>query len=73
MGRRERLKVEVSADTKGTIHEPDTTSNNAGGSGVIQLTDEILGYGGHGTIVYVDHFEPLESLISCSFSFHYYR
>lgn len=54
MGRRERLKVDkVSADTEKVQDESSGTSNNVGNSvGVIQLTDEILGYGGHGTIVY---------------------
>jgi hypothetical protein len=57
MGRRERLKADTKVNTdaleKGLEEESNGTKNNIGSStGVIQLTDEILGYGGHGTIVY---------------------
>jgi serine/threonine protein kinase len=54
MGRRERLKAEkISTETeKGSDETNGTAINNGINTGVIQLTDEILGYGGHGTIVY---------------------
>ncbi len=60
LGRRERLKAESKGN--GVTDSPgnDATAeefaqsreNYANNQGVIQLTDEILGYGGHGTIVY---------------------
>ena len=63
MGRRERLKAEasknnsdatsgdgISTDKSGKDAQNNNSTNNQGG--VIQLSEEILGYGGHGTIVY---------------------
>ncbi len=62
IGRRERLKVEAKTDSStldstennGVATEEWKTSQNNPkiDGGVIQLSDEILGYGGHGTIVY---------------------
>lgn len=53
MGRRERLKRDrENADALDKGNDESNTLNNNISSGVIQLTDEILGYGGHGTIVY---------------------
>lgn len=60
MGRRERLKREAkdfssSIDTSrgGTSTEESNEAQNSSKSGgVIQLSEEILGFGGHGTIVY---------------------
>lgn len=60
LGRRERLKAEskgnVVTDSPGdearTNELAQSRENNTNNQGVIQLTDEILGYGGHGTIVY---------------------
>jgi len=60
LGRRERLKAEskgnIVTDSPGgeakTNELAQSRENNANNQGVIQLTDEILGYGGHGTIVY---------------------
>ena len=53
MGRRERLKADkVNAEaSEKELDDISGTKSNAD-TGVIQLTDEILGYGGHGTIVY---------------------
>jgi hypothetical protein len=54
MGRRERLKAETKgADSseKGS-DESGGVKSSTNSPGAIQLTDEILGYGGHGTIVY---------------------
>ena len=57
MGRRERLKREaqnfsssIDASRGGTSTEESKEAQNSGG--VIQLSEEILGFGGHGTIVY---------------------
>ena len=63
MGRRERLKAEASKNNSDAISgdgistdksakdaQNNNSTNNQGG--VIQLSEEILGYGGHGTIVY---------------------
>ncbi|KAL7490125.1 hypothetical protein ACHAW6_015851, partial [Cyclotella cf. meneghiniana] len=56
MGRRERLKAERkgNADSSNSVFDESSAVNRNSGNnpGVIQLTDEILGYGGHGTIVY---------------------
>eukprot|EP00970_Alexandrium_tamarense_P019853 scaffold14541_cov207-Alexandrium_tamarense.AAC.5 len=61
MGRRERLKAEKSGgsdniDSVGNAFSGDelndANNSNLINQGAIQLTDEILGYGGHGTIVY---------------------
>ena len=53
MGRRERLKADkVNAEaSEKELDDANGTKSNVD-TGVIQLTDEILGYGGHGTIVY---------------------
>lgn len=57
IGRRERLKaeaksltIELTGDRVAT--EKKAQNNSKSDGGVIQLSDEILGYGGHGTIVY---------------------
>lgn len=55
IGRRERLKadkVSAEASEKQPEESNGTGSSIANSTGIIQLTDEILGYGGHGTIVY---------------------
>ena len=55
LGRRERLKSEAQNEPKSTTGEqqlPDGLKDVQNSGGVIQLSDEILGYGGHGTIVY---------------------
>jgi serine/threonine protein kinase len=57
-GRRERLKVIAKSpsneylDGKATAGNDSKDTNKATTQGVIQLSDEVLGYGGHGTIVY---------------------
>lgn len=53
-GRRERLKADAKNGQDDNYGEAvDSTASDASNkAGVIQLSDEILGYGGHGTIVY---------------------
>ena len=58
-GRRERLKViakspsnEYLGDSSATTGNDSKDASKATSQGVIQLSDEVLGYGGHGTIVY---------------------
>jgi hypothetical protein len=58
MGRRERLKREVKSSTEAsrggtfTDESNEAQNNSKSHGGVIQLSEEILGFGGHGTIVY---------------------
>jgi hypothetical protein len=58
MGRRERLKreakssIETSRGGPFTEEANEAQNNSKSHGGVIQLSDEILGFGGHGTIVY---------------------
>jgi len=55
LGRRERIKIEAQNEPKSSTGEqrlPDGLKDVQNSGGVIQLSDEILGYGGHGTIVY---------------------
>ena len=57
-GRRERLKAIAKSPSNEFLDGSVTTANEPGdmskgtSQGVIQLSDEVLGYGGHGTIVY---------------------
>ena len=57
-GRRERLKVITTSPSNENLDGNLATGNDskdmnkATSQGVIQLSDEVLGYGGHGTIVY---------------------
>ena len=58
-GRRERLKAiskspsnEYLGDGNATTGTDSKDTSKAMSQGVIQLSDEVLGYGGHGTIVY---------------------
>jgi len=53
MGRRQRLKRLASGEGNATEEDKDAPNSNINNQGgVIQLSDEILGYGGHGTVVY---------------------
>lgn len=57
-GRRERLKAISKSpsteylDGNAMVVNDSGDNNKASSEGVIQLSDEVLGYGGHGTIVY---------------------
>lgn len=56
-GRRHKLRKEAEAkeqkaETNGVDSKKVASSGNVDAPGVIQVTDEILGYGGHGTMVY---------------------